>query len=108
MWTRSSWFCACLPLETAERIFDLPARFGPRNDQRQPRRTAVVSIQVHGMFEPGHTVVALADQLGGAQDAVLPVDTGIFLARAVRFPDGDAGIRRGSGEIENCAGGPGL
>ena len=53
-------------------------------------------------------MVALVDQFGGAQNAVLPVHAGFFLARAVRFPDGDRGIRRGGGEIENCARSAGL
>ena len=71
MSTRSLWSCACLPLETAERLFDCAARFGTGHDQWQPGRAAIVAVEIHSVFEAGHAIVTLADQFGGAQNTVL-------------------------------------
>ena len=59
------------------------------------------------MFQARYTV-AFFNQAGGVQDAILPLRASLFFACAVRLPDGNGGVWRGRGEIENRANGAGL
>src|ERR1039457_4947714 len=95
---RSSLFI--LPLQISERLFDFAFRLGRGRYQRQSRRTTVVAIQVHRIFEPGDAVLR-RDQRRRAADAVLPVQAGRLLAGLVGFPYGDHRIGRGIGVRQN-------
>ena len=53
------------------------------------------AIQIHGMFQPGHTVLDCY-QAGGTRDAVLPVAARILFARAVGIPNGERRERCGA------------
>src|ERR1039457_5425022 len=88
---RSSLFI--LPLQISERLFDFAFRLGRGRYQRQSRRTTVVAIQVHRIFEAGDAELR-GDQRRRAADAVLPVQAGRLLAGLVGLPNGDRRIRR--------------
>lgn len=49
-----------------------------------------------------------ADQLRGARNPILPIESRFFLARPVRLPNSDASVGRRGGEVHNGARGPGL
>jgi hypothetical protein len=55
------------------------------------------------VFESRHPVATLANKVRGARDPVLPVDARFVLPSAVRLPNGDAGVWRRGGEIENSS-----
>src|SRR6266436_147845 len=77
-----------LTLEAVEGLLDLLAGLLRGGNQRQARRSAVVSVQIHRVLESGNAVLG-CDHLRGALDAVLPVERGRGFARPVRLPNAE-------------------
>src|ERR1019366_1172194 len=93
-----------LSLQIAERFLDFAFGFGRGHNQREARRTAVVAVEVHRIFEAGDAVLR-GHQRRCAADAVLPVQPGRLLAGLIGFPNGDHRIRRGVGIGEDGSAG---
>src|ERR1035438_10482264 len=93
-----------LPLQILKRLFYLLFGLRAGRGEGQARDAAVVSVQIHGVFQAGDAVFH-GYQAGGVRDAVLPVQAGDFLALQMRLPNGDAGIWGGVGVRQDAAAG---
>src|SRR5579884_3840910 len=90
--------------QVGEGRLDFGASRRRRRSQGQPRRSAIVTHDIHGVFQTRNAVLRRY-QRGRERNPALPFECGLILARAMRFPDADAGIRRGIGEGENAGAG---
>src|SRR6516165_12715271 len=90
-----------LPFQVLESFLDRSLGLRRRHAQGQARRSAIVAVQIHGVFQSGNSV------FGGHRrrttDAVLPVTRSFFFACAVGFPNRNGGIRSGVGKREDAA-----
>src|SRR6185312_14697024 len=97
----TNWLAySSLALESVESLLDLFLGVGRSPGERKTRWTAVVAVQIHGVFQAGHAVLN-GYELGSAQNTILPVHAGRKFARAVRLPDADSGVRRRIGKRQH-------